>query len=405
MPIYRYSAKKGPREKTGGKIEALSEADAVEKLSQMGCLPTHIEEDRQPVSSGGDISQKLPVRVKTRDITVFSRQMAILLRSGVPILKGIDIISEQAESPGMKKMLSSIYDMIKEGGTFSSALMQYPRIFSPMYVAMVKTGENSGALPDVLLRIADYRAKQNEMLSRFRMALAYPALMALVGTGTVIFMLTFVMPRLMKIFVSTGQDLPLPTVVLLFISNTLRRYWPAIIFILSVALLFIRRQAKTAAGRAFFSAFSLRLPLFGKFTLKAELARFSRTLELLVRSGIPILRAIEISIPVLSNKVIGDILWNSHKELEEGGSFGRSLKNSKLFPPLMTNLIIIGEESGRLDEALGEVANAYERDTDEAMQSMASLMEPLIILIVGSVVGFIVVAMLLPIFEINMMVK
>lgn len=405
MPTYRYSAKKGPQENTDGRIEAMSEADAVEKLSQMGYLPIRVEEERQAGLPDRSVPIRPPGRISAREITVFSRQMAILLRSGVPILSGIDIISEQTEKAGLKSVFFNIHNTIKEGGTLSSALMLYPKIFSPMYMAMVKTGEDSGALPDVLLRIADYRSKQSEMLSRFRMALAYPALMALVGTGTVIFMLTFVMPRIMKIFVSMGQDLPLPTVVLFSISNTLRQHWLAIILILSAVAFFIRQQSKTPAGKAFFSVFSLHLPLFGKFMLKAELARFSRTLELLVRSGIPILRAIEISIPVLNNKIICDTLWKSHKELEGGGSFGRSLKSSKLFPPFMTNLIIIGEESGKLDEALGEVAGAYERDTEEAMQSMASLMEPLIILIMGSVVGFIVIAMLLPIFEINLMVK
>jgi type II secretory pathway component PulF len=233
------------------------------------------------------------------------------------------------------------------------------------------------------------------------MALAYPILMGIVGVATIVFMLTFVMPRLMQIFINMGQELPLPTRILISISQGLRQWWFWIVLALTIAITVISRQLKTRAGKLSLSLFKLRLPIFGNLTLKAELSRFSRTLELLVKSGIPILKAIDISIPVLDNEIIKNQLRQSYKELEQGASFGRSLKNSKLFPLFMTNLIIVGEESGKLDEALAEVANSYEKDTDEAIRTMASLMEPLMILAMGLVVGFIVIAMLLPIFEIN----
>ncbi|MFA5147375.1 MAG: type II secretion system F family protein [Candidatus Omnitrophota bacterium] len=407
MPTYKYRAKKGPREIVEGKTEAPSEAEAIERLSQMGYLPIKLEEVRDEPSPGpGRTVPKRPLgRVKSREITVFSRQLASLLAAGVPILSAINIIAEQTENPGFKSALCDIHDAVKEGENFSDGLSRYPRAFSPLYIALVRTGENSGALPEALLRISDYRTKEDEMYSRLRMALAYPILMGVVGIGTVTFMLAFVIPRLTGIFVNMGQALPLPTRILIAISGGLRKWWWAIAIAAALAAFLVKAQARTKAGRVYFSVLALTVPIFGKLTLKSELSRFSRTLSLLVESGIPILKAIEISIPVLENEVIKSQLAVSYRELEQGGSFGRSLKSSRLFPLFMTNLIIVGEESGKLGEALAEVANSYEKETDEAMKIMASLLEPLMILIMGLVVGFIVVAMLLPIFEINVMVR
>jgi general secretion pathway protein F len=294
---------------------------------------------------------------------------------------------------------------VKDGAPLSSSLAQYPNAFSPLYIAMIRAGEDSGNLPEVLLRIADHRAKQEEMLSRFRMAMAYPILMMLVGLGTIVFMLTYVMPRLMDIFVNLGQRLPLPTRILIATSDFLRQWWFWILVVLGLFILVARREARTKTGKLSLSLLTLYLPLFGRFVLKAELSRFSRTMELLIKSGIPILKAISVAIPVMDNEIIKNHLRKSYQELEGGGSFGRSLKNSKVFPLFMTNLIIVGEESGRLEEALAEVAGAYERDTDEAMRVMASLLEPLMILVMGLIVGFIVVSMLLPIFEINIIAR
>jgi type II secretory pathway component PulF len=327
------------------------------------------------------------------------------LKSGVPILTAINIIREQSENVNFKTVLYDIYNVIKNGGTFSSALEVYPKYFSVLYIAMVRTGENSGALSSSLLRIADYRTKQEELLSRFRMALAYPILMALVGVATVVFMLTFVMPRLMGIFSNLGQNLPLPTRILLATSHGLRHWWFWIILSMVVLILLIKQQLKTKMGRFSWSILKLHIPIFGKFALKADLACFSRTLELLIKSGLPILRALQISVQVLNNEVIKEKLIKSYRDLEQGGSFGRSMKDSKLLPLFMVNLISVGEESGNLAGALGEVADSYERDTDEMIRIMSSLLEPLMILVMGLIVGFIVVAMLLPIFEINMMVK
>ncbi len=405
MANYSYRAKKGLQEIVNGTIEAASEKEAIEKISALGYLPVSLTQAQEGQKTPVVLAHKTPGRIKGRQITVFSRQLSSLLRSGVPILTAINIIREQSENVNFKTVLQDIYNVIKNGGTFSSALETYPKYFPVLYIAMVRTGENSGALPASLLRIADYRAKQEELVSRFRMAMAYPILMALVGVGTVIFMLTFVMPRLMGIFSNMGQNLPLPTQILLAISRGLRQYWLWIALGIIAVILLVKQQLKTKIGRLSWSILKLHIPIFGNFALKADLACFSRTLELLIKSGLPILRALQISVQVLNNEVIKEKLIRSHRDLEQGGSFGRSMRDSKLLPLFMVNLISVGEESGNLASALGEVADSYERDTDEMIRIMSSLLEPLMILVMGLIVGFIVVAMLLPVFEINMLAR
>ncbi len=405
MANYNYRAKKGLKEIVSGSIEAASEKEAIEKINALGYLPMHLEVAKDGPRAPLPLAHKTRGRIKGKQITTFSRQLSSLLKSGVPILTAINIIAEQSENVNLKAVLLDIYNVIKNGGTFSAALETYPKYFSVLYIAMVRTGENSGQLAASLLRIADYRAKQEELLSRFRMAMAYPILMALVGVGTVIFMLTFVMPRLMGIFSNMGQNLPLPTQILLAISQGLRQYWLWILLVIIAVILIIKQQLKTKIGKLTWSILKLHIPIFGNFALKADLACFSRTLELLIKCGLPILRALQISVQVLNNEIIKERLIKSHRDLEQGGSFGRSMKDSKLLPLFMVNLISVGEESGNLASALGEVADSYERDTDEMIRIMSSLLEPLMILAMGLIVGFIVVAMLLPVFEINMLAR
>ena len=405
MALYKYKAKTGPREMVDGVVDARSEKEAVEKLSQMGYTPVLMEKEMPAEQDKKAVVSRSSIKIKSREISVFSRQLASLLKSGVPILSAINIIYEQSENPRLKELLGRIYTQVKEGVMFSQALSIFPRSFSPLFVAMTRTGEDSGNLPEALMRIADYRAKQDEMLSRFRMALAYPLLMAAVGLGTVIFMFSFVIPRLMRVYIQLGQNLPLPTKMIIAASDGLRQWWFWIVLALIVFILVIRRQIKTDRGARFVSALRLRLPVFGNFVLKAELSRFCRTLGLLIKSGLPILNAIDISIPVLESELIKDLLKKGRGELQEGASFGAYLKKARLIPPFMSSLIIVGEESGKLDDSLNEIANIYERDTDEAIKIFSTLLEPVMILVMGLVVGFIVIAMLLPIFDINVMAR
>jgi len=403
MPLFKYIAKDGPKSVTGT-VDAQSKGDAVEKINQLGYLPVRVEPQADDQKTQGSVSRHIfAPKVKLKDVTIFSRQLASFVKAGVPILRGLSIISEQSENPAFRSVLDDVRSQIKEGESFSETLKKHPKIFPPIYVAMVNSGESSGNLHAVLLRIADHRQKQEAIISRVRSALAYPILMVLVGGGTIFFMLTFVMPRLMRIFTRLDQELPAPTQFLIGLSTALQHGWVWLLLGLAGIIILIKQGAKTKAQKTFMSRLMLNIPIFGTFVHKSQLAQFSRTMELLIQSSIPILKAIKIAIPILGNTVIQDGLSKSYKDLEEGSSFGKSLEQSKLFPKFMTSLIIVGEESGKMDDALGEVASTYERDTDEAIKVMTSLLEPILILVMGLIVGFIVIAMLLPIFEINMM--
>ena len=431
MPEYLYKAKKGPAEVIEGSLQAASVDDAVDKLDQMGLLAIRLDEikpnskeakkaeqnrDEKPETRRAQSKQAakpraanaplvLFARVTSSEITLFGRQLASLIKSGVPILRALWIIQEQTQNPPFRKFLEHAQIEINNGRALSAVLSDHPKYFSPLYVAMVRMGEDSGNLQEAMLRISDYRQRQEEIFSRVRTAMAYPALMGATGIGTIVFMLTFVIPKLTKLFSSLGTSLPVPTRILMSVSDVFQKpvLWVSLGAALLTVILLVRWQAERV--RILWSIVSLKLPIIKGFTVKSELARFSRTFELLIQSGLPILRAIETAVPVLSNRVFRRELEKAREALTGGGSLGQSLRESGVFPLFMTNLISVSEESGKLDEAMKEIAQFYERETDEQIRIMTSLMEPLMILVMGLIVGFIVMAMMLPMFELNMIVK
>jgi len=415
MSTFKYRAKQSSGNTIEGIIEALNADEALDKISGLGYVPVRIEESsskteekvekKEEVVRTASVSNIKEAKVKSKEITAFGRQLASLIKAGVPILRAISLIEEQSQNVHFKALMKKVHEELKNGAPLSTTLSNYPRLFPPLYTALVSAGEAGGNLDQALTKITVHRQKQEELFSRIRSAMVYPALMGLTGVGTIIFMLTFVMPRLMGIFSRLGGDLPKPTKILINTSNSLRQPWlwaTVAVFVLFGAF-FLRGKGK-GKGKAR-SILELRLPILGSLTLKSEIARFGRTLELLLESSVSIVQAIEVVIPVVSNQLLKLEFVRAVKDLREGGTLGGSLKQSKLFPPFMTNLISIGEEAGKLDDALGEIADFYEKETDEALRMMTALLEPLMILAMGLVVGFIVIAMLLPMFELNMIVK
>lgn len=407
MGLYKYRAKKGPEDIITSVINAASKEEAIDKISKMGYLPISVEDVRSETEPGLKRPGPLSRRIKPRQLTIFSRQLSILLKSGVPILKALTILSEQTPNYYFRSILNNIRLQVKDGNTLSAALNQHSKVFSPLYISLVRAGEESGTLEVALLRIAEYRYKQEQIFSSIRTALTYPILMALVGTGTIIFMLTFVLPRLLTIFIRLGQELPWPTKVLISISNFLTQKWMLPIFILAVILIanIYKWLSNSKTGKLLISYIKLHTPIFGGIFLKAELARFSRTLELLLKSGIQLLSAIDKSIPTVNSEIISQELKKGYKAIEQGESFGATLDKCSLFPKFMVNLISVGQESGKIDDALEELALTYENETDEAIKIMTNLLEPIMILVMGIIVGFIIICMLLPVFELNLMVK
>jgi len=409
VATFRYRAKEVSGRLVEGVIEAPNNEEAIEKINGLSYFPIAIEEvlHRQETKVSGSVPPifLLGKRIRSREITLFGQQLSTLLRSSVPILRALAIIAEPSENPPFKELLNRIRSEMNQGRSFSSVLNDYPQLFSPLYSALVSAGESSGTLDQALSKITAHRQKQEEILSRIRSALSYPLLMALTGIGTIVFMITFVMPRLTGVFSNLGGNLPMPTRILIQASTLVRQNWGWILGVLAVLLLVFLQGRKTKAQRYASSLVKLRLPILGALILKAEIARFARTLEILLKSGISVLKAIEVAAPVLDNEILKKDCFRCLQDLKEGGSFGHSLKKTKWFPSFVTNLITVGEESGKLEEALCEIAAFYERETDEALRTTTSLLEPLMILGMGLVVGFIVIAMLLPLFELNLMVK
>lgn len=402
MKTFQYTAKKDGAKTVKGKINAQSQEHAIDLINQLGFLPVSVVAQPAPGQSSRGIR---PRRVSAVEVATFSRQLAHLLKSGVSIIKALRILEEQAQHPYFQQIVGEILWEVKNGSSFSGVLKKYPRVFSPLYVTMVAAGEEGGNLQQMLLNVAHYLKKQSEMRWKVKTALTYPLFMLALGIMTVYFVLTYILPKMRGLFDNLGTALPWPTAVLLKTSDFLSHAWWIVLAIVIAAGYGLRRWGRSERGRKFLSGVVLRLPLFGQIILRAELARFARTLVLMHRGGVSFVRSLEIAIPILSNDLIKKDLILCMDSLTSGGTFGEGVKQSKDIPAMMGHLISVGEESGNLDEVLEEIAATYEQETEEHIKVMTTLLEPVMILSVGLVIGFMVFAMLLPVFEIDVLNK
>ncbi len=403
MKTFIYKAKDGPDKVIEGKLVAESKQEIVDILMAKGYTATSI------IEQGATVDQKRRYRWRSffgiglKDRFVFTRQLANLLRSGVPILRALDILAEQTHDKYFKSIIRELANKVRNGRPLSSCLQEYPRIFPAFYISMVKAGEESGSVDEALKNTAEYYRSQYELINKVRSALAYPLLILVVGLLTLIFMFTNVIPRIIPLFTNVSNSLPLPTQILIAISNFLRTYWKWILLSILILTVIFKRALMSRIFRHYMSALRLRLPLFGQLIFKAEFARFARALEMALRSGIPIIKAMHVSLPIVSEDILKETLAASKSELESGGSFGQILKKSGIFPPFVYNLVSIGEESGKINQSLADIAEYFEADCREYVKIMTTLLEPAMILIIGLVVGFIVSAILLPVFNLNFM--
>ncbi|MBN3038726.1 MAG: type II secretion system F family protein [Candidatus Omnitrophica bacterium] len=413
MPKFSYEAKKGPKEVVSGTIEAPNQNAAVDKLTHMGYVPIRVFPEH-----AAPVKEKIPsrpthrtahpegtvsIKVRARDITIFTEQLASLVKSRVPLLEAMKILHDQTDNINLKKIIDDIRKQIKDGKTLTQSLSKYPKVFPTLYVNMVNSGETGGILEKTLLRLADFRNKEEEVRAKIGSALAYPAFIILVGIGTIFVLLGFVIPRMATLFTEIGQSLPLPTKILLDISENVKSnwYWGLLVIVLVVVVL-KRSNQEGKKEKEVIDRLKLKIPLVGGFIKESIIARFSRTLSLLIANGIPLFQAIKITIPTIENEIFKTELEQVHKGIVDGMSLEQSMKRSKWFPGFMSNMLAVGERGGSLEEALQEVATFYERNVDKTTTMMTSLIEPAIILVMGLVVGFIVFAMLLPIFQINL---
>ena len=404
MPRFVYEAKKGPNDIVKGTLVADNKNAAVQKISQTGYYILSLEEEGEALntSAAGSIFSE---RINTKDIATFTRQLSDLLEAGITISKALDILHSQAENKKLKKMILDIRDFCIGGNPLSSALARHPRVFSNLYISMVRSGETGGMLEGILKRLSDFNEKQIEIQTKIKTALAYPILMIVVGIVTITVLITFVIPKMMGLFADFGQSLPLPTQILLGISSAIKKYWLLFIIFLVALVIAVRKIYDTSEGRAAIDRLKLSIPVMGNLVKKVEIARFARTLATLLENGVPILESLTIVLDTMGNAIIKTDVEKAYTAVKEGSSLAEGLGPSKVVPLAVINMIATGEEGGHLEKSLLKVAEGYDRESDEAIKIMMSLVEPVLILSLGLVVGFIVISMLLPIFEINFLVR
>ena len=403
MPTFRYKAYSATGSSVAGTVEAESERQAVAQLKGKGLLPREVVEEGGAKDRSGTFSFRRGV--STDELSLFTRRLATLVASSVPLFEAMGSLCEQEESGLLRQTLVRVKERIAEGAALSRALAAEPDIFGESYVSMVAAGEAGGALDAVLERLADFLEEQEQVRSKVTSALIYPLLMVVVGGGVMLFLLTVVIPRIVTIFEDSKAALPLITVILIKVSHFFQGYWwiPLSLAIASVPL--YRTAMKRDDMRLKRDSLLLRLPLAGGMVQRLILSRFARVLGLLLSSGVPIMRALEITGEVMVNRVYRTFLRGVMDDVAQGGSLSGSLKKSPLFPPLLVHLTGVGEKSGNLEEMLVKAGVAYEREFTARLTRLMGLMEPLMVLAMGLAVGIVVLAVLLPIFELNQLIK
>jgi general secretion pathway protein F len=403
MPTFRYKAYTAGGASVAGIVDADSERQALQQLKSKGLMPREVREEGATESASRGFSFQRGV--SAADLALFTRRLATLVASSVPLFEAMGSLQEQEESGALKQVLSRVRDRIAEGSSLSRAFAAEPRTFGESYVSMVAAGEASGALDSVLERLADFLEEQEQVRGRVTSALAYPILMVLVGGGVMLFLLTAVIPRIVTIFEDSKAALPLITVALIKLSHFLRGWWwlPAGLAVASVPL--YRKAMLRDNLRLKRDALLLELPLAGGMLQRLILSRFARVLGLLLSSGVPIIRALEITSEVLVNRVYRAFLQGVMEEVAQGGSLSGSLRKNRLFPPLLVHLVGVGEKSGELEAMLLKAGSTYEREFNTRLTRLMGLMEPLLVLAMGLAVGVVVLAVLLPIFELNQLIK
>ncbi len=408
MPVYEYTALDIKGKTISGIIDADSPRAARQKLRESRTFPVSIKDvhDTTTIKTSKSFSFiGAFARVRPNEVSIMTKQLATLVGAGLPLVSAIDALTSQTRSKAFKKILAKIKDSIMEGNSFARSLSLFPGTFSSLYVNMVKAGETSGALEIVLDRLADITEKQQALKNRIRAAMAYPVLMSLIGVLVLFLLLTFIVPNITSIFSDMNETLPAPTLFLIKISGIFKTYWWMIIFLIAVILFILNAIRKTVKGGYFFDKIKLLLPRFGLLVKKIAVARFARTLGSLLENGVSMLPALEIVKNIADNVLIANAIEEASKGVGKGQGLGPSLAESKIFPDLSIQMIQVGEQSGKLEAMLNKIADVFENEVENSILSMTSLLEPVMILVMAVIVGFIVLSICLPIFEMSTLIR
>ena len=394
MPQFEYEVKKGPGPSTKGIIDAENQRAAVARLRDMGFFPIRVEEYVE--QSSKDTLREAFARSRIKERNVFLRQLANLCESGMMITRALRTLVEQTENPKLAKIVDKLRDDVQKGSSLADAMEKHPEIFPPMYSSLVRAGETGGMLEEVLWRICAFGEQEEELRGKAISAMIYPAFLSVIGTGAIFILVSFVFPKFVKIFEDFNAQLPLPTVIVMKVCDFMGTWWWAVILGIIALLVLLFRYYRSEHGRRQFDTFFLRVPAVRTLIIKYEMAKFTRTLGTLLDNGVPVLTSLNITAETMGNRLIRDNVASLHKCVTEGESISEAMRDAQLFPPMVVSMFAIGEESGRIGSVAKRIADAYDIEVDRAVKGLTSLFEPLLIVIMGVIIGFLVIAMLLP---------
>lgn len=407
MPVYTFRGVDLSGRKRRGVVEADNPRLAREKLRGEGIFVIEIKSGER---TSQEIFQKIKglkflKRITGEDITLFTAQLSTLLGSGMPLYESLSAILDQTEDVKFKSVVSKLKDAINEGQSLASAMERCNGVFSPLYINMVRAGESSGALDVVLERLVEYLESQSALRRKVLTAMIYPSIIFLVMIVVIWVLISFVIPRITRIFEDIGESLPLYTKILIFISGFISKWWPLIFLILGAGIFAFIRFKRSPEGKKRIDLIKLRFPVFGRLYRMLIIARFSKTLGTLLQNGVPIVQALEITKGIANNFWIEEVIEKAKQSVEEGTPLYFPLRNSEFFPPIVTHMLAVGERSGELEKMLFSIAKSFESQIDAATAAITSIIEPVMIILMAGVVFFLIISIVLPIFQLNQLVR
>lgn len=395
MPTYKYKALNNNGEKIVGSYTANSKEEVLLMLRENRHYPIEVLLN----SKGKDIEISLFSKVKTKDIAIFCRQFYTMLNAGVTLVNCIDILKTQTVNKKLRKTINLVYDDLQKGQTLSESLNKYPDVFPELFINMVEAGELSGNLDIIMDRMAIHFEKENKIKNKVKGAMVYPIVLGILSIVVVVFLLVVVMPTFVSMFEGSGVMLPLPTRILLSISDGIKKYWYLIILIGSSMFYLLNKYLKTDRLKYIIDSIKFKIPIIGNNTEKVITSRFTRTLSTLLSSGVPLMKALEIVSKILGNKVASEGILNAKEELKKGIDLATPIEEIGIFSPMVISMIKIGEQSGSLDEILEKTADFYDEEVETSLKKLTTMLEPLMIIVMALVIGGIVIAMVLPMFD------
>jgi type IV pilus assembly protein PilC len=397
MPLFEYTARNAANGQIQkGQVEVKSREEVSAYLRKNKMILVSVREAPKKISLGGALGK---ARVKTRDIVIFTRQFATMINAGLPLVQSLTILSEQTENKTLKEVTKAVVHDVEAGNTLADAFSKHPKAFSGLYVNMVAAGEAGGILDTILIRLATFLEKSDALIRKVKGAMIYPAVIFSVAIIAISVLLIFVIPTFQSMFASVNMELPLPTRVVIGMSQVLIGFWWAIIGVMAGMVFGLKKYYATTGGQRQIDGIMLKAPVLGDILRKSAVSRFTRTLGTLISSGVSILDGLEITAKTAGNMVVHDAVMESRQSIAGGETISAPLERSKVFPPMVISMIAVGEQTGGLDEMLTKIADFYDEEVDVAVSSLLSLMEPVMIVVLGVIVGGMVVAMYLPIFD------